>query len=76
MPDPAKVTQARDTLKAQRPSAAAEERAVKLADGTGFGPTGITGVAYTGIAGPGGVPGAAGATGVTGPTGPTGMKGP
>lgn len=77
-PDAAKVATARDTLKAQRPAAAAEERALRAADGytilTPAGPTGTAApVSYAGIAGPAGPLGAAG---VTGPTGATGATGP
>lgn len=63
MPNPGTVNNARDGIKAQRPHAVTEERAVLNAD---------AGTDYTGIAGPMGPTGAAGATGATGPTGPTG----
>lgn len=61
MANPALVNTARDTIRAQRPNAVAEERTLDAAD---------DGTNYTGIAGPVGPTGAAGAA--TGPTGPTG----
>lgn len=62
-PDAAKVTAARDAIKAQRPGATAEERSVATAD---------AGTSYAGVAGPKGATGAAGPTGAGGVTGPTG----
>lgn len=62
MANPGLVNNARETIKAQRPNAPAEERLLKVADG---------GTDYTGVGGPAGPTGAAGATGPTGPTGPT-----
>lgn len=63
MASPTTVNNARETIKAQRPNAVAEERTIKSADG---------GTAYAGVAGPQGLVGAAGT--VTGPTGPTGPQ--
>jgi hypothetical protein len=67
MPDPTKVNAARDAIKAQRPMATAEERAVVAAD---------AGTDYAGVAGPLGPTGAAGVTGAGGGTGGTGATGP